>query len=54
MTDLDQMKIIMTELSLDSTLRPGSHRSIRYTVFAIRYIRFTLRHRRHSSDVAWK
>ena len=30
---------------------PRSHRSIRYTVFAIR---FALRHRRHSSDVAWK
>ncbi len=31
--------------------RPRSCRSIRYTVYAIR---FALRHRRHSSDVAWK
>ena len=38
-------------LLCDHSLRPRSHRSIHYTVFAIR---FGLRHRRHSSDVAWK
>ena len=35
------------------SLRPWSHRSIRYTVFAIA-IRFALRYRRHSSDVTRK